>query len=151
MARKDITLSPDELAAFLDEPHTLQVATIDADGYPHLAPMWYVVDDGKIVFRSFSKSQKIVNLMRNPKISVLVESGKAYKDLKGAMIRGNATLIDDAAYILELYGRLSARYPMVGDTPIKAAFGRYASKNTAVRIEPVKIATWDHSKLGGAY
>ena len=158
MARKDITLSPDELATFLDEPHTLQVATIDADGYPHLAPMWYIVDDGKIVFRSFTKSQKIVNLARNPKISVLVEAGKAYKDLKGVSIRGTATLIEDPDYILDLYGRLCARYPMLGDVPaeldretLEAAFGRYASKNTAVRVEPVKTATWDHSKLGGAY
>ena len=49
--RKDISLTDTELLAFLESGHTLQVASIDADGYPHLAPMWYVVRDGKIVFR----------------------------------------------------------------------------------------------------
>lgn len=158
MARKDITLNDDELAAFLETCHTLQVSTIDQDGYPHIAPMWYVVEDGKIVFRSFTKSQKIVNLTRNPKIGVLLETGLAYSELRGAMIRGTATLIDDPAYVLGIYGKLAAKYPMVGDEPthldpeaLEAAFGRFAPKNTAVVVEPVKIASWDHTKLGGAY
>ena len=53
MARKDITMSPEEIRAFLEAGHTLQVATNGPDGSPHLAPMWYVIEDGKIVFRSF--------------------------------------------------------------------------------------------------
>ncbi|NIU68002.1 MAG: PPOX class F420-dependent oxidoreductase, partial [Actinobacteria bacterium] len=64
-------------------------------------PMWYVVEDGKVVFRSFTKSQKIVNLQRNPKLTVLVEQGLAYDDLQGVMIQGTATLVDDPAYVLE--------------------------------------------------
>lgn len=158
MARKDISLSDAELSAFLDSGHTLQVASIDADGFPHLAPMWYVVRDGKVTFRSFTKSQKIVNLRRNPKLSVLLESGESYDELKGVMIRGTATLIDDRATVLSIYGSIAAKYEMVGGQSVEpdgaaleAAFGSYAEKNTAVVVEPVKIASWDHSKLGGAY
>lgn len=158
MARKDITLTEEEYAAFLDSGHTLQVATIDAQGYPHLAPMWYVVRDGKIVFRSFTKSQKIVNLQRNPKLSVLLETGEAYSELRGAMIRGTATLVDDRAFVLEIYGALAAKYEMIGGQrlqldpdALEAAFGRFAEKNTAVIVEPEKIASWDHTKLEGAY
>ncbi len=160
MARRDITMSDVEILAFLEEepPHILQVATTGADGFPHLAPMWFVVDDGKIVFRSFTKSQKIINLMRNPKLSVLVEAGHAYSELRGVMIRGEARLVTDPGYVLELYGRLAARYPMTGSEPValapdelEAAFGRYAPKNTAVVVEPQKVASWDHRKLGGAY
>ena len=54
MARKDISLSDTELAEFLESGHTLHVASIDGDGYPLLAPMWYVVREGKITFRSFT-------------------------------------------------------------------------------------------------
>jgi PPOX class probable F420-dependent enzyme len=158
VARKDISLTEIELGAFLESGHTLQVASIDADGYPHLAPMWYVVRDGKIVFRSFTKSQKIVNLERNPKISVLLESGESYDELKGVMIRGRARLIDDRATVLSIYGEIAAKYRMVAGQKIQlegealeAAFGRHAEKNTAVMIEPVKVASWDHSKLGGTY
>lgn len=158
MARKDITMSPDELRAFLEEGRTLLVASLHRDGRPHLVPMWYVMEDDKVVFRSFTRSQKIVNLQRDPRLSVLVERGEAYAELKGAMIEGRARLIDDPAYVLALYGKMAAKYAMVGPQPrvlspdeLEAAFGRYAPKNTAVVVEPVRVTTWDHTKLGGAY
>lgn len=158
MARKDISLSKDELAETLASGHTLQVATIDPDGFPHLAPMWYVMRDGQITFRSFTKSQKIVNLRRDPKVAVLLESGESYNELRGVMIRGNATLIDDRATVLSIYGALAAKYPMVAgqlaelsEEALEAAFGGHAEKNTAVIVEVEKVASWDHTKLGGAY
>ena len=136
----------------------LQVATIGKNGSPHLAPMWFVLDDGKVVFRSFTKSQKIVNLRRDPRLTVLVETGDTYATLQGVMIKGRATLVEDPVYVLELYGRLGARYPFVGDTPmeldgeaLEQAFGRYAAKNTAVIVEPDTVTSWDHTKLGGSY
>jgi len=158
MARKDITMSPEELGAFLEEGRTLQVASLHRDGRPHLVPMWYVVEDGKVVFRSFTRSQKIVNLRRDPRLSVLVERGEAYAELRGVMIEGRARLVDDPAYVLALYGKMAAKYAMVGPEPtvlspekLETAFGRHATKNTAVVVEPVRVASWDHAKLGGAY
>lgn len=158
MARKDITMSADEILSFLDQSATLQVATMGKDGFPHVAPMWFVVEDGKVVFRSFTKSQKIVNLHRNPKLTVLAEAGLAYDELRGVMIKGEAKLIDDRDYVLGLYGKLAARYPMVDSEPrelsldeLEGAFGRFATKNTAVVVEPMRTISWDHRKLGGAY
>jgi PPOX class probable F420-dependent enzyme len=158
MARKDITMSPEEVDAFLTSGMTLQVATNGPRGAPHLAPMWYVMEDGLIVFRSFTKSQKIVNLQRDPRMTVLREEGVAYAELKGVVIRGTARLETDPEYVLEIYGRLAAKYAMVGDEPVdldpealEAAFGRFASKNTAVVVEPERVVSWDHTKLGGAY
>jgi len=158
MARKDITMSPDELRSFLEEGRTLLVASLHRDGRPHLVPMWYVMEDGKVVYRSFTRSQKIVNLRRDPRLSVLVERGEAYAELQGVMIEGHARLIDDPAYVLALYGKMAAKYAMVGPEPkvlspeeLESAFGRYASKNTAVVVEPVRVTTWDHTKLAGAY
>lgn len=154
-------MTADEQAAFLDAGRTLIVTTLSRTGHPHVAPMWYFVADGKIVFRSFTKSQKIVNLLRDPRLTVLVERGLAYADLQGLMIQGTATLVDgadDPAFLLESYRRLAARYPMVGPEPVdldptalEAAFGRFAPKNTAVIVEPQKVVTWDHTKLGGSY
>jgi nitroimidazol reductase NimA-like FMN-containing flavoprotein (pyridoxamine 5'-phosphate oxidase superfamily) len=158
VARKDISLTDSELTEFLESGHTLQVASIDADGYPHLAPMWYVVRAGKITFRSFTKSQKIVNLARNSKLSVLLETGEAYDELKGVMIRGTATLVHDRSEVVAVYGAIAAKYKMIGGQSVElegealeAAFGSYAEKNTAVIVEPIKVASWDHAKLGGAY
>ena len=159
MARQDISMNGDEVQSFLSTgAKVLQLATIGADGSPHLAPMWFVMEHGKIVFRSFAKSQKIVNLRRDPRLTVLIEAGDAYTELQGVMIKGEGTLVDDPEYVLQIYGELAARYPMVGDTPLtlapealEAAFGRYAAKNTAVIVEPESIVSWDHTKLGGRY
>jgi len=158
MARKDISMTADEVTAFLDETAIVEVATVGRDGWPHLAPMWFVMEDDKIVFRSFTRSQKIVNLHRDPRLTVLAETGDAYDELRGVMIKAEARLIEDPAYVLAIYGRLAAKYPMVGPEPVElsdeeldAAFGRFASKNTAVVVEPVKTASWDHRKIGGGY
>ena len=158
MARKDISMTGEEVTAFLNETSILQVATIGKDGAPHLAPMWFVMEGDSIVFRSFSRSQKIVNLQRDPRLTVLAEGGDAYADLRGVMITGEARLIEDPAYVLRIYGRLAAKYTLIGDGPVElsdedleAAFGRAASKNTAVAVEPAKIASWDHRKIGGGY
>ena len=161
MARKDISMTPEERDAFLEAGMTLIVTSLGKDGQPHVAPMWYFVDDGTVVFRSFTKSQKIVNLRRDPRITVMVERGIAYADLQAVMIQGTARLIDggeDPAFLLEAYRRLAAKYPMVGPDPIdldppalEAAFGRFAPKNTAVIVEPRRIVSWDHRKLEGGY
>jgi PPOX class probable F420-dependent enzyme len=158
MARKDITMTSEEVQEFLKANTVLEVATIGADGWPHLAPMWYVVEDGKVVFRSFTKSQKIVNLQRDPKLTVLVETGDSYSRLRGVMIKGTARLVAEPEYVLSIYGKLAARYPMINDKPmqldrtsLETAFGRFAEKNTAVVVEPVKTISWDHTKLAGGY
>src|SRR3990170_2807819 len=152
MARKDITMTPAEQDAFLEAGLTLIVTTLDKKGQPHVAPMWYFLDEGRVVFRSFTKSQKIVNLRRDPRVTVLVEQGLAYAELQAVMIQGTARLIDgadDPAYLLECYRRLAARYPMIGPEPIdltpdalEATFGRFAPKNTAVIVESMKITSW---------
>lgn len=158
MARKDITMSPEEAQAFLEAGRTLLVASLHRDGRPHLVPMWYVVEKGRAVFRSFARSQKILNLQRDPRLSVLVETGEAYGELRGVMIEGRARLIDDPTFVLSIYGKLAAKYALAGPTPrvlsaeeLEAAFGRHAHKNTAVVVEPRRVTSWDHTKLGGAY
>ena len=158
MARKDITMTPDKQQAFLAQGHTLIVTTIGKDGWPHVAPMWYLMDDGKVAFRSFTKSQKIVNLERNPRITVLLEVGETYEELRGIMIKGTARLVTDPGEVLAMYGELSKRYAFVGNEPVplegealEATFGRFAAKNTGVIVEPDKIVSWDHPKLSGAY
>jgi PPOX class probable F420-dependent enzyme len=158
MARKDITMTHDEQQAFLGQGHTLIVTTIGKDGWPHAAPMWYFLDAGRVAFRTFTKSQKIVNLQRNSKITVLLEEGADYEELRGIMIKGTARLVTDPAQVLAMYGELSRKYAFVGTEVIplegealEAAFGRFAPKNTGVIVEPESIVSWDHRKLAGAY
>jgi PPOX class probable F420-dependent enzyme len=150
-------MSAKQISEFLAAGRKLQVATLGPDDHPHLTTLWYVIRSDRITFRSFSKSQRIANLRRDPRITVLVEGGDAYADLAGVMVKGRARLIDDRATVLEVYGRIAAKYEGSGeDSPIdpdalEVLFGRYAAKNTVVVVEPEKVASWDHRKLGGAY
>lgn len=158
MARKDITMSDEEFEEFLREGRVIQVASNGPDGFPHVAPMWYFVEDGNVVFRSYSKSQKMVNLTRDPRVTLLLETGDAYAELRGVIIKGRARLDADPARVLAAYGTLSAKYAFFGDEPVplqgaalESAFGRAASKNTLAVVVPERVVTWDHTKLGGAY
>src|SRR5437667_2739731 len=150
--RKEIGLTPEEQRQFLDESHTVILSTIDRRGYPHSVAMWYVVDpDGTVLMTTFAKSQKAVNLRRDPRCALLVESGRKYEDLKGLLIRGRATLEADTERVLDLLERVHAKYNRTPAAGLRVAMRHQASKGRVVRVRPERIASWDHRKLGGAY
>ena len=150
-------MSAEQISEFLAAGRKLQVASLGPDGHPHLTTLWYVMRADRITFRSFSKSQRIANLRRNARLTVLVEEGDAYADLRGVMVKGRARLIDDRAVVLEVYGRIAAKYEgseeatALDPDALEVLFGRHADKNTVVMVEPEKVASWNHRKLGGEY
>lgn len=150
MGRTDISMTETEIAQLLDEGHGLQVATNGADGYPHLTTLWYHLVDGLVTFRSFTKSQRIVNLTRDPRITVLVETGETYDQLRGVMIQGRAELDSDPDRVMATYLGVTRR--MQGDdvTPeaVEMLFGRFRDKNTVVTVHPARVISWDHRKGG---
>jgi PPOX class probable F420-dependent enzyme len=150
--RDQIKMSDDELWKFIEERKSLQVATIGADGAPHLTTLWFAIVDGEIAFETFSKSQKIVNLRRDPRIAVLLEDGTKYNELRGVAINGRALLHSDPAlvhpYALAVMRR---NQPEIPEEHLEAAAKVLASKRTAVIVKPEKIVSWDHRKLGGTY
>ena len=103
-------MTPPELEAYLDEQRILNVATIGPSGHPHLVAMWYAVRDEKIVFWTFGKSQKIVNLRRDPKMTGLVESGDSYSELRGVELVGTGRIVEDYDEILEIGKLVGVRY-----------------------------------------
>ena len=84
--RSQITMSDDEVAAFLDEQRTVICATNGRDGWPHLMPLWYVVRDGELWSWTYAKSQKVRNLERDDRVTLQVETGEQYDQLHGVMI-----------------------------------------------------------------
>lgn len=150
--RADIAMTDEERAQFLDEGWTLQVATNGPGGFPHLAAMWYVMIDGVVHFTTFGKSQKIVNLQRDPRITAMLETGQAYEELRGLVIRGTAELDADVpttAEVMSIVGNKYRGLPIPTETP-EAALPA-AAKRITVRIRPERVYSWDHTKLGGRY
>lgn len=145
--RPDIRLTPEEEAAFLRDNRKAALATLDQHGFPHVVAMNFVVRDGAYYMTSYGKAQKVLNIRRNPKVGVMVETGRAYAELKGVMVRGHCELIEDAERVAEVLGWLG-----VGRTTDRPAGAiRSAPKRVALKITPTKTVTWDHAKLGGRY
>jgi PPOX class probable F420-dependent enzyme len=148
--RAQIRMNDDEIAAYLAERRKLHVATIDRHGSPHLMPMYFLVVDGAVAFWTYTTSQKIVNLRRDPRITVMAEDGEAYFDLRGVQIAGRAHLTSDAAKLLAFGERLHERYFGPLDDGARAYVARSATRRTMVTVEPVRVVSWDHRKLAGA-
>ncbi len=150
--RAAIAMTDGERERFLEEGWTLQVATNGPGGFPHLAAMWYVLRDGLIHFTTFAKSQKIVNVRRDPRITAMLETGRAYEELRGLVVRGAAELDEDVratAAVMSLVAQKYRGMPIPAETP-EAALPA-AAKRVVVRIRPERVYSWDHTKLGGRY
>ena len=151
--RKAIALTDAEQRRFLEESHTIILTSLDQHGYPHPVAMWYVVDpDGAVVMTTFAKSQKALNLRRDPRCALLVETGRTYPELKGLLIRGRATLEEGTEKVLDVLERVHAKYGMPGSAEgMREVMRGQARKRTVVRVHPERVSSWDHAKLGGAY
>src|SRR5213593_4353918 len=151
--RKTIALTADEQRQYLQTSHTIILTSLDPRGYPHSVAMWYVVDpDGAVVMTTFAKSQKALNLRRDPRCALLVESGRTYEDLKGLLIRGRATLEQDEEKVLDVLETVHAKYNTPGPAEgLRDAMRGQARKRVVIRVRPEHVSSWDHRKLGGAY
>jgi len=152
MNRRDlIRMNDEEIHAFLEEQRILQVATIGKDGWPHLIAMWYVLINDQVVFWTYAKSQKAVNLRRDPRITCLVESGVRYDELRGVQIKGRAIINDDRETVQRIGEVIFERYTGPLNDNTRQLVSAQAPKRVVVFVEPVEIVSWDHRKLGGSY
>jgi len=147
--RPDIRLTPDEQAAYLRANRKCTLATLDQDGFPHVTAMNFVMRDGAFYMTSYGKAQKVVNIRRNPKTAMMVETGTAYAELKGVMVRGLCEVIEGAEAVQQVFAWSAEARGETYNRP--AAASSSAPKRVVLKIVPQKIVTWDHSKLGGRY
>ena len=150
MKRRDqIKLTPAEQEVFLSKAPKAALATLDKDGYPHVVAMNYLWRDGAILMTSYGKAQKVLNVRRNSKVGVMVETGRAYAELRGVLIRGECEIIDEVATVNATMNAIRNRYSGGGAAENTAL--TTAPKRVVMKVIPRKIASWDHSKLGGKY
>src|SRR5437588_81701 len=93
--RAAIVMTDGEIAEFVEHSRVATMGTIGPSGLPHLVAMWYAVIDGQIWFETKTKSQKAVNLRRDDRITVLIEDGQTYDQLRGVSLEGRGVLVDD--------------------------------------------------------
>ena len=142
-----IAMTNEESRRFVDEQRTATFATIGPTGVPHLVAMWYAVLDGVIWIETKSKSQKAINLRRDDRISLLIEAGEAYKELRGVSIEGRGVISTDADELwrvgVDVFERHVGPYDENRRTEVEAML----RNRIAVRIDIDRIRSWDHRKL----
>ena len=151
--RRDlVTMSDEEMWKFIETQKSVQVATLNKDGSPHLTTLWFAVDDGRVVLETFTKSQKVVNLERDPRIALLFEDGDVYNELRGVSINARAQLVHDAESVHRLHMAVLRRNtPEVPEDVLDKVTASMVHKKTAILIAPEKVMSWDHRKLDGIY
>jgi PPOX class probable F420-dependent enzyme len=151
-SRARLALTPEEAATYLRDSRTLILCSTGPDGVPDPVPMWYVVDGseapGVVEMTTYGKSQKVVNLRRDPRAVGLVEDGEAYNELRGLQLTGRIEVVDDDAAVLETLVRVAGKYSGTPDSPeLREGLAPQASKRVLMRLHPDEVVSWDHRKM----
>jgi PPOX class probable F420-dependent enzyme len=142
--RAAIAMSPGDIDDLLATVRTMSMATIGADGWPHVVPMWFAVHEGLITFMAYRRSQKCRNLLHDNRVTCLVEAGEQYEQLRGVQIRGRATEVAEGARLAAAC-TVAARYSNLPVDPADVA--RQVRSRLIYAVTPVALASWDHRKI----
>lgn len=146
--RDKVKMTPAEIERLFNECKSLNVATLDKSGAPHLTTLWFAYHNGRVMFETYGKSQKIINLRRDPRIAAICEAGTAYNELRGVSIQGRAEIIDQGPDFIPFMCVLVARnHPGLGREGTLALAEKMAEKRVVVVIHADKVLSWDHRKL----
>jgi PPOX class probable F420-dependent enzyme len=148
--RERIRMTAEEIAAFLVEPHKLQLATINPDGTPHLVTMYYAPFGEQLGFWTYRSSQKAANLRRDPRATCLVEAGDSYEQLRGVQISGRVQISDEIDEVLRIGAAVYGRYVQGLGDDLDGFLAEQARKRSAYLLTPTRISSWDHRKLAVA-
>ena len=152
--RETISMTPDEVAAYLAGQRRIIIVTNGPDGMPHPMPMNYGVDGkGRIVISTFRKSQKVRNVERDPRATLLVESGESYDELKSLVLYCDAEVLDRPEEIAANMALVRADGAMTGSMTGAMTEQVRASmaKRVVLRLTPLRTISWDHAKIKGYY
>jgi PPOX class probable F420-dependent enzyme len=149
--RREIEMSAEEEQAFLADQRVVICATNGPSGWPHLMPLWYVVRGNEVWAWTYGKSQKVRNLERDPRVTLQVEDGHEYGELRGVMIEARVEIHRDTDLVAALGAELLGRYGSGSPLEVNDMIRAQAAKRVALQFVPQRIASWDHRKLGGGY
>jgi len=86
-------MSGQDLNNFLSNGRILRVASVGSDGTPHIAPIWYVYENGKFYVQTRSRTRKTQNIKANGKVAFSADVGEAFYDLKAVTGKGTARIL----------------------------------------------------------
>ncbi|MQA94513.1 MAG: pyridoxamine 5'-phosphate oxidase [Streptosporangiales bacterium] len=150
--REQIRMTEDEVTAFLNEQMKVQIGTVGRDGAPHLSTLFYAMVDGRLAYWTYAKSQKVVNLARNPAMTCLVDAGEKYDELRGVVLYGTGAVVEDPDTVMRVGAHVASRMNDIplstfDDPAARAGLERSGAKRVAITMSVDRVVSWDHRKL----
>lgn len=139
-------MSQEEREAFLLTERTCRVGSHGHDGAPHVTALWFVWYDEALWLTSLVKSQRWTDIQRDPRVSVLIDSGAEFMDLKGMEIRGQAEVVGEAPRTGEPVAALERPEALFGQKYTGGPM-RHDGRHGWLRITPHTIVSWDFTKI----
>lgn len=138
MARKKRGVLTKEAADLVARERVCRIATVSAEGQPHLVPVCHVLVNGKIYLGSGDDGAKVRNIKANPRVTVTVDLySDHWSSLKGVMVQGRARLIERGAAFMRARRKLYEKYPQYAK---EAAIS--PSDSVVVEVTPTHVFTW---------
>jgi PPOX class probable F420-dependent enzyme len=124
---------------FLDTKEVVVLATVQPDGAPLAMAMWFVHDRDTLTMISVAGLQKVRNLRRDPRVSVVAEAGGGNDPLRGVALQGRAEFLNDGPERRALVDRFHAKY-----SDLKGYWGGrdMPADRVMFRIVPTRVREW---------
>ncbi|MEV6180109.1 pyridoxamine 5'-phosphate oxidase family protein [Streptomyces sp. NPDC052016] len=145
---RKIMMTPGELDAFLTTQRTCRVATVSADGAPHVSALWFLWDGSALWLYSVVRSKRWTQLRRDPRIAVVIDTGEEYDSLRGVELSGTAEFVGEIPRTGELCAELDAVETLFARKNFGLDSMPHDGRHAWVRLRPERIVSWDFRKLG---
>jgi len=142
-----IAMSDEERDAFLRRERTVRVASVGPDGTPHVTPLWFVWDGRHMWLSSLVRAQRWANLVRNPRVAVVVDAGHGYFELHGVELTGRVEPVGEQPRTGAPDAELEAVERAFSEKYLDGNAFVHDGRHAWLRITPERQYTWDFRKL----
>ncbi|MFF4395392.1 pyridoxamine 5'-phosphate oxidase family protein [Streptomyces sp. NPDC001480] len=147
---RKIMMTTGEVDEFLTTQRTCRVATVSANGAPHVSALWYAWDGVSLWLYSVVRSKRWTDLSRDPRVAIVVDSGEEYDQLRGVELTGTMEFVGEVPRIGELCAELDTAETLFARKNFGLDEMPHDGRHAWARLTPDKIVSWDFSKLGPA-
>ncbi|AGS68217.1 pyridoxamine 5'-phosphate oxidase family protein [Streptomyces collinus] len=147
---RKIMMTPGELDEFLTTQRTCRVATVSADGAPHVSALWFAWDGSSLWLYSVVRSRRWAQLTRDRRVAVVVDSGEEYDQLRGVELSGRVEFVGEVPRTGELCAELDTAETLFARKNFGLDEMPHDGRHAWARLTPEKIVSWDFRKLGAS-
>jgi len=147
---KRIAMTPEDVDVFLGGERMCHAASVGGDGGPHVSPLWFVWDGTSLWLTSVVKSQRWTNLMRDPRISVIIDGGVDFSELRGVEITGRVVAVGEVPRTSTPDAQVAEAERLWGEKYMNGGPFFADGGHAWLRVEADKIVSWDFRKMQGA-